>query len=148
LRVEGIERIEAAHEAQMRAEEAQRVGVGDGVKVGVEVDAEVGNEVTVVPEEGRLVWDRDEVFGSLRVEGIEGIEAAHEAQVGAEEAQRVGVGVKVGIEVETEAEVEGIEAEIGIGIEEEGKKREEDEGGGRDEVEVGRAENAANDERG
>jgi hypothetical protein len=33
----------------------------------------------------------------LRVEGVEKIEAAHAAQVGAEEAQRIRVGIKVGV---------------------------------------------------
>jgi hypothetical protein len=117
---------------------------GEGVE-----GRQVGNEVTVVLEAGRLLWDRNEVFGSLRVEVIERIEAVHEAQVRAEEAHRVEVGVEVGVEVEveTEAEAEGIEAEVWIGLEKEGREGGEDEGGGRDEIEVGRTENETDDEK-
>jgi hypothetical protein len=87
--------------------------------------------------------------GGLRVEGIERIEAAHESQVRAEEEHRLGVAVKVRVGVE--AETGGVEAEDGTGIEEEGREgREggEEEGGGSEKVEAGRAENAADDERG
>jgi hypothetical protein len=62
--------------------------------------------MTVVLEAGRLAWDRNEVFGSLRVEGAERIEAVHEAQVRAEEAHRIKVGIEVGVGIGIGVEVE------------------------------------------